>query len=41
MPVGREAANDAQGTRTDGPGPHGFQKLEEIIRELVRHEVRA
>jgi hypothetical protein len=41
LPLGREAANDAQGTRTDGPGPHGFQKLEEIIRELVRHEVRA
>jgi hypothetical protein len=41
LPLGREATNDAQRTRTDGPGPHGLQKLEEIIRELVRHEVRA
>jgi excisionase family DNA binding protein len=43
LPLTRAAANDgsAQSTRPDGPELHGIQRLDEIILEMVRREVRA
>ena len=43
MSLARGAANDhpAQSTRADSPGLHGIPKLDEVILEIVRREVRA
>ena len=43
IPVAGGAANDesAQSARAEGAGLHGFPRLDEIIRDVVRREVRA